>query len=204
MTARGWTEVLPCGRDTERLLGLVADQTPIGPGSHEAACRYCQAALGELAGLWEPVTQWAALEVTAPADLVRTVIARVRRIAQSPHHVATATSLGVTTVTSWVVSLIAGQTAADTAGVAGVTSPGGRRRGSDRTERARGAADGVEVTESGAAAVGLRFGMAVAPAGDLVGLADDVRRRVIDQVRSEAGIQAAEVDIVITDLVTGD
>lgn len=204
MSAAYQSETLPCGRDKERLLALVADRSAIGDNTHEASCPYCQAALGELRLLWAPVTRWAAQDVTVPADLVRVVIARVRRLVQSPRHVVTSAARGATTVTSWVVSLIAGETAQRVDGVDRVTAAGLRRRGGGRTATVRGAADGVEVSEIGADAVGVQFGITAMPVGDLLGLADEVRQAVISQLRSQAGIEAAEVDISVDRLLTDD
>ena len=103
MTDPRW-ERLPCGRDKERLLEIVAESKPIEAGSHEATCPYCQAALAELNSLWAPVRQWSSRPTHVPTHLVQTVIARVRRMTQSPHHVVAATAKGVTSVTSWVIA----------------------------------------------------------------------------------------------------
>ena len=141
MAAR-W-ETLPCGTDPERLVGYAADGTRPPAGSHEARCGYCQAAMGEFAALWRPVRVWSTGEVSVPDRFVATVMARVRRIAQSPRHVISASARGATVVTSWVLGLIAATAIRDTPGVvasAAAPPPGPlrRRRGRHRRDRRSG------------------------------------------------------------------
>ena len=119
MTDPRW-ERLPCGRDKERLLEIVADGRPVAAGSHEATCPYCQAALAELNSLWAPVREWSSRPTPVPTHLVRTVIARVRRMTQSPHHVVAATAKGVTSVTSWVIAQFGAEAALRVPGVVSV------------------------------------------------------------------------------------
>ena len=110
MTDQRWDR-LPCGREKEYLLAVVADGDQIAAGSHEGSRPDCQAALSELTALWPAVHQWRGRAVHVPADLLQTVIARVRRMAQSPRHVVARASTGLTTVTSWVVGLLGSEAA---------------------------------------------------------------------------------------------
>lgn len=196
MTDPRW-ERLPCGRDKERLLQIVADERSVGARSHEATCPYCQAALAELTALWSPVRDWSSRPTQVPTHLVRTVIARVRRMTQSPHHVVAATAKGVTSVTSWVIA----QFGAEAAGrVDGVVSVGPNQPRSERRRRSivlRGGADAVEVTEVGAEAVSLEFSLNVRPVTNVLSLADSVRSEVIHELRRHADLEVSEVDITV-------
>ncbi len=200
MTAELW-DTLPCGRSPERLLNLAAEHEPIPEGTHEATCPYCQTALGEFGELWHPVREWAQQPVDLPPHLLTSILRRVRRLVQSPHHIAVSTTRGATTVTSWVLGLIATGATQDTPGVANVTStPGGPQPRSGRRRAIRYGADGVDITEVGAAAVAVTLGITGDPVPKLADLADLVRRNVITAVARDAGIETAEVDITIDDI----
>lgn len=196
MTDPRW-ERLPCGRDKERLLEIVAESKPIEPGSHEATCPYCQAALAELNSLWAPVRRWSSRPTHVPTHLVRTVIARVRRMTQSPHHVVAAAAKGVTSVTSWVVAQFGAEAALRVPGVASVgpSYPGHERR--SRTIMTRQGADAVGVSEVGAEAVALYFGIRVHLVTDVLSLAESVRSEVIYELRRQADLEVSEVDISV-------
>ena len=215
MTGERW-RTLPCGRDPQRLLdsvadeGRVADQSRVAdharPDAHEATCAYCQAARREMEALWSPIRQWAGQEVHLPREFLATVVARVRRLVQSPRHVAAIGAAGATTVSSWVLSLIASTATRDTTGVAlvtggGVTAPGAPPGAAqDRRRQARDGADGVDVTEEGDAAVAVALGVTADVGPSLVALADQIRGNVITAIAAGTHIEVAEVDVRIDDL----
>jgi uncharacterized alkaline shock family protein YloU len=193
-------ERLPCGRDKQRLLEIVVDRKPIETGSHEATCPFCQTALADLNSLWAPVRQWSSRPTHVPTHLVRTVIARVRRMTQSPHHVVAATAKGVTSVTSWVIAQFGAEAALRVPGVASVgpSHPGHKRP--SRSIMTRQGADAVGVTEVGAEAVALYFGLRVHPVTDVLSLAESVRSEVIYELRQQADLEVFEVDISVDDI----
>jgi uncharacterized alkaline shock family protein YloU len=190
-------ERLPCGRDKERLLEIVAEGRPIAAGSHEATCPYCQAALAELNSLWTPVREWSSRPTPVPTHLIRTVIARVRRMTQSPHHVVATTAKGLTSVTSWVIAQYGAEAATRVTGVASVGPP--QRRGGSRRHSIvlRQGADAVEVTEVGAEAVSLALSLTVRPVTDVLSLAESVRSEVIHELRRQTDLEVSEVDISV-------
>ena len=191
---------LPCGRDKERLLQVVADGISLSPRSHEATCPYCQAALNELKIVWAPMRQWAARPVSPPTDLLRTVIARIRRMTQSPHHVVASTARGVTSVTSWVIGILSSEAALRSPGVEGVG--GATSDMGSPASTVRKGADAVEVTEVGAAAVSVEFSIEVRPMDDdLVALSDQVRNSVIGQLRHSASIEVSDVDLTVDEII---
>lgn len=202
---------LPCGRDKERLLQFVADGIPLSPRSHEANCPYCQAAFNELSMLWAPVSQWATRSVPVPADLLRTVIARVRRMTQSPHHVVASTARGLTSVTSWVIGILSSEAALRIPGVTGVGGKTSEKGG--HVSDVRNGADAVGVTEVGTAAVSVDFSIEVRPSAthtesnpsavddDLLALSDRVRASVIGQLRQSAAIEVSDIDVTVDDII---
>jgi uncharacterized alkaline shock family protein YloU len=197
MTDLRWDR-LPCGRDKERLLQIVADRRPVAEGSHEATCPYCRAALAELSSLWTSVREWSSRPTPTPAHLVRTVIARVRRMTQSPHHVVAASARGVTSVTSWVIAQFGAEAALRVPGIASIGPSHPRSEGDRHSGLVRQGADGVEVTEVGAEAVSLQFSLTVRPVTDILSLAESVRSEVITELRAQADLEVSEVDLVVT------
>lgn len=196
----GAAERLPCGRTRQRLLVMVADREAVPAGAHEATCPYCQATLEELELLWAPVREWRQQPVTVPQGLLQTVIARVRRMAQSPHHVVATGATGVTTVTSWVIALASSDAAQRTPGLSAVGRRGGEPEGGGRRAVVRRGADAVEVTEVGAAAVSLSLPVTAEAVPDLARLADDVRSNVIRQLEHMVNLEVSDVDVTVEDL----
>jgi uncharacterized alkaline shock family protein YloU len=201
MSEQGW-ERLPCGHDKTRLLALVADRAAIPAESHEAGCPYCQAALAELTLLWTPVAEWSRRPVSLPTGLLHTVIIRVRRIAQSPHHVVATASKGATTLTSWVVALLSAEAIRQVPGVASVGQAQVEPRSSASAMVRRGA-DAIEVSEVGSAAVSLEFSISTYAGNDLVDVADAVRQRVINELAQSASLHVEDVDVVVGDVIDG-
>lgn len=196
MSAERWT-TLPCGHDPAPLITYVADHTAPPAGSHAATCPYCQAAISELGELWEPVTAWAQRDIRLPERFLATVVARIRRVVQSPHHVASTGTKGTTTVTSWVLGLIASAAIRDTPGVTAITGAGTSTR---RRNAIRYGADGVDIAEVGAADIAATLGITARARPDLPLLADTVRHNVIDAIANHTTIRTAEVDITIDNL----
>jgi uncharacterized alkaline shock family protein YloU len=200
MTSTRWN-TLPCGRHPEHLLQLVADSARIHPRAHEATCPYCQAALAELGELWHPVREWATEDVELPRALLAGIITRVRKLVQSPRHVAVTTTKGVTTVTSWVLGMIAAAATQDTPGITGITgiTSAVTLPRSDHNRR-RAVRYGVDIAEVDAAAIGVTVGITAVPAPRLNDLADNVRRNIITGINNSTNIQVDHVDIRIDDI----
>jgi uncharacterized alkaline shock family protein YloU len=195
-------DTLPCGTDPEPLLDYAAEHAAPAQGTHEATCPYCQAAISELSDLWQPVNQWITRDLATPEHFAATVMHRVRRIVQSPRHAATVGARGITTVTSWVLGLIATAATLDTPGITGITgSPAppqpGRRR---RRAQVRYGADGVDIAELGETDIGVTLVVTALPDTNLPELADLVRHNIVTAIIQETGIRAAEVNITIDDL----
>jgi uncharacterized alkaline shock family protein YloU len=190
---------LPCGRATDGLVTYAAEGIGAPAGSHEAGCEYCQTAIDEFGRLWLPVRRWAQREVDLPDDFVATVIARVRRIVQSPRHVVSVSSRGATTVTSWVLGLIAASAARQVPGVAAITPS---RAG--RQPAARFGAEGAHVHEVDDASISVGLTLVARTDQSLPDLADAVRRKVMSSIADQAGVNVGSVDIVVDDLDVPD
>ena len=206
MTPTRWN-TLPCGHSPEHLLELVANGAPIHRRAHEATCPYCQAALAELGELWHPVREWATQNVELPRAFLAGIITRVRKLVQSRRHIAVTTTKGVTTVTSWVLGMIAAAATQDTPGITGISSAVTLPQTDHNRRRAvRFGADGVDITEVGAAAIAVTVGITAIPAPRLNDLADNVRRNIITAISNSTNIQVDQVDIRIhdIDLPTGE
>jgi uncharacterized alkaline shock family protein YloU len=205
MTETRW-RTLPCGRDPEQLLALAADDSGVGASDHEATCPYCRQALEEFAELWRPVREWASQDVETPRGLMATVVRRVRRIAQSPRHVAAITARGATTVTSWVLGLIAAAATEATPGVSRITPAPPARLSSAANLRfsARYGADGVDITEIDEAAISVSIAMTTDAGFNLGDVAENVRRNVISAIGKAANIEVVSLDIAVGDIEAPD
>lgn len=201
MTETRWA-TLPCGRDPEQLLATAADDAPVASSDHEATCPYCQQALEEFAELWRPVREWAHQDVETPRGLMATVISRVRRIAQSPRHVAAITGRGATTVTSWVLGLIAAAVTEATPGVGRITPAPPSRLWTVGNPRfsVRYGADGVDITEVDESAISVAIAMTADAGSDLTDVADRVRHNVISAIGAATNIEVVSVDITVGDI----
>ena len=200
MTAERW-HALPCGNHPEQLLVYAAERTDPPPGAHEATCPYCQAAMAELSELWRPVREWATADVHLPEHFAAIVMRRVRRLVQSPRHAAAVTAKGTTTVTSWVIAVVASAATQATPGIARIT---GAQPDPRRHRAYRSGADGIDISEIGATDIGVSLGVTAAPAPDLASVADTVRRNVIAAIADHTSIVTAEVDISVDDLAGTD
>jgi uncharacterized alkaline shock family protein YloU len=203
MTADRWN-TLPCGRDPQRLLDHAAERTSPPVGSHEATCPYCQATIGELGQLWNPVRSWAQAPTPLPPGLLPAILTRIRKLVQSPHHVAETTADGATTVTSWVLGLIAVIATQNTPGVTSITKPSlsrPHRVTRNRRQEIRYGADGVDISEVNAAAIGVSLGITAEGGRSLSLLADTIRQNIILAIRNETAIEVSEVDVTVDDII---
>ena len=163
---------------------------------------YCLATLREFAELWLPVRQWSQREIIVPRRFVATVMARVRRIVESPRHAVSASGRGVTMVTSWVLGLIAATATEDTPGVSAITD---HRAGQSRRSVVRCGADGVDIDEVGEGAISVTVAITAGPVAarpvvSLADLAGTVRHNVIAAIADQTQLTVAAVDVNIDDL----
>ena len=68
---------LICGADIDEFLEQVADGHSDQLTHHQRSCRYCEAALAELAQMWAPIARTAAIPILIPAGAVAAMTATV-------------------------------------------------------------------------------------------------------------------------------
>ena len=88
------TATLPCGAEVDLLLEQAADGRAASLEAHQRECVHCQAALRELAALWDPVTELAAAPVPAPPGLTASVMSQIRVLARDVWYTLQTTNLG--------------------------------------------------------------------------------------------------------------
>lgn len=199
---------LECGASTAQLLGQAAENGPRPQGSHQLGCTLCQAALAELASAWGPVRQWATASVRAPVGLVGAVMAQVRRLAFTARHDIAVGPRGHTTVSIWVLEMVAGTAALEVPGVLALGTSARRvpRPAPGPSSSARRPASpawppgAIEVTlREGAARV--RLDIVVAPdVADINALAEQVRGRARHHLQVMAGLDVDAVDVQVADV----
>lgn len=198
------TKVLPCGAELEPLLEQIADGRADQRTTHQRGCRYCTAALDEGDRLWGSVRELAAEPVEVPERIVASILRKVQRLINAGWVTLTRSARGLTQVSGWVVAAIAEVAADDTPGVHRVGTSLGRVADFLRTADPRGT---DERTASGGAAYEVGEGQASVDI-DLVtrygvsipSMADEIRRRVSDDVHRLTGLDAVEVNLDVRDV----
>lgn len=194
---------LPCGTEVGQLLDQVDAGHAEQRTEHQRSCPFCQAALGELAELWEPLRELAADRVPVPPGLVAEVMAQVRQLASRVWFAVLPESGGVTRVAARVIAVIARQAACRVPGVVvalgNSTEHGAARAAAEATRGHRYPGSAVGVAGSHVAvdlALTTRYGASI-PA-----LAELVRRAVIRDVHAATGIEDVEVNVTVDDVAT--
>ncbi len=200
-----WAETaLPCGAELEPLLEQIADGRADQPTAHQRGCRYCSAALDEGDRLWGPVRELAAEVVEVPERVVASILRRVQRLINTGWVALSRTARGLTEVSGWVVAAIAEVAADDTPGVHRVGTSLGRvaeflrladPRGTDERTASGGAA--YEVGERQAS---IDIDLVTRYGASIPSTADEIRRRVTDDVRRLTGLDVVEVNLDVRDV----
>jgi uncharacterized alkaline shock family protein YloU len=176
------------------LLAQVADGTAPRDPEHQRTCRHCRATLAELTALWEPVHDLARQDVRAPAQLLETVMARVRELPRSTWHAvlpgeATAGG-GQTRIAARVVAAVARLAAQS---VPQVSLALGRGHNADH--------NGAEVAAAGQHVV-IDVQLVVDHGAHIPEVARQVRHQITRHIAAHTGLTTAEVNINVTDVYT--
>jgi len=169
---------LACGMEVDALVKQVTQGTPAVDPAHQRDCAHCARALEGIRSVWRDVRGFAEQPVTAPGDLLRQVMSRVR--SQSTLFLLASQPLGSTSVSAAVVGQIARRAAADVDGVAFASAF-------------------VANAPDGSATVRVRMIIAYGPSIDA--LANAVRARVVTAVMALTGARVAGVDVFGDDLL---
>ncbi|MBT8225185.1 MAG: hypothetical protein HKP61_08275 [Dactylosporangium sp.] len=123
---------LPCGASLDLLIEQVADgRAGVGTGGraggdaaerarHQAGCACCRAALAEAELRWSPVRATATAPVAVPEGLLRSILERVRDIADAGHGLIRYTGHGATRITARALRRIISRASTGIPGVAAV------------------------------------------------------------------------------------
>jgi uncharacterized alkaline shock family protein YloU len=175
---------LPCGTLLDDLIAQITEGTPPSDRVHQATCRYCQAALAAIRDAWDEFQAMARSVIAIPEGVVDRVMQRIRPLMWvGGDGVALISERGATRIAGRALARLSGASARSVADVAVATV----LRAEADPERA------------GAVAVELRLVVAFGP--PVAEVADRVRERVVADLRSEAGVETARVDISIDDVV---
>jgi uncharacterized alkaline shock family protein YloU len=196
---------LPCGADIDHLLEQVAAGRAADRDAHQRDCVHCQAALGELASLWSPVSEVAATPVPAPPGLVAAVMSQIRILARDVWYTLEITDIGVVRIAARIVAALARDCARTIPGV---------RVALGRSTQGRLAALAEKATfghHHPHAAVGVLGRTAVVDLAVAVSydqpvheVARNIQRHVTATLRDQAGLQSVTVNVTVDDILGDD
>ncbi len=178
-------EALLCGTLMDDLIAQITDGAAPLDRAHQAACRYCQAALDAIRAAWVKLQALVRAPVAIPEELGDRIVEQVRELARtSEAAVVIADVAGETRIGDVVLARLARAAALPVTGVALAT-----------TTHA-----GEDPQRPGSAVIALRLVVQFGPAIEQI--AARVRERVIADVRARAGIAVTRVDVAVEDLLS--
>ena len=196
---------LPCGADVDHLLEQVAAGRAGDQDAHQRDCVHCQAALGELAGLWSPVSEAAAAPVPVPPGLVAAVMSQIRILARDIWYTLEITETGVIRIAARIIAALARDCARTIPGVRvalGRSTQGGLATLAEKAtfgHRHPHAAVGV----LGRTAV-VDLAVAVSYDQPVHEVARNIQRHVTATLRDQAGLQSVTVNVTVDDILGDD
>ena len=175
---------LPCGTLLDDLIAQITEGTPPLDRVHQATCRYCQAALAAIRDAWDEFQAMARSVIAIPEGLADRIMQRIRPLMWiGGDGVALVSERGATRIADRALARLARASALSVAGVAVATVLGAK----------------ADPDQAGGVAIELRLVVALGP--PVTTVADRVRERVGADLRAEAGVETARVDISIDDVV---
>lgn len=194
--------VLPCGADVDLLLEQTADGHDHAWDAHQAQCVHCQAALRELAALWNPVTDLAAAAVPPPPGLIAAVMSQVRTLIRDVWYTLEITETGAVRVAARIVAALARDSARLIPGVRVALGRSTQTRIAALAEKATfghhhpNAAVGV----LGRTAV-VDLAVAVSYEHPVHEVARNIQRQVTATLRDQIGLQSVTVNVTVDDIL---
>lgn len=193
---------LPCGADVDLLLEQVADGHARDQDVHQQGCVHCQAAIGELNGLWGPVVELAVIPVPTPPGLAAAVTRRIRTLARDIWYTLEATEIGVIQIASRIVATLARDSART---VPGVRVALGRSTRGDLGALAERATFGHRHPNAAVGVLGrtavVDLALAVTYGAPVHDVAREVQRRVIATLREQVGLQNVAVNVTVDNVL---
>src|SRR5579859_5123097 len=197
------TATLPCGAEVDLLLEQAADGRAAALDAHQRECVHCQAAIRELAALWDPVTELAATPVPAPPGLTASVMSQIRVLVRDVWYTLQTTNLGTIQIAARVVAALARDTARMIPGVRVALGRSTHGKLAGPAERATfqhrhpHAAVGV----LGRTAI-VELAVAVSYGTPAHKVAREIQQHVIATLRDQIGLQTVAVNVTIDDTLT--
>jgi uncharacterized alkaline shock family protein YloU len=194
---------LPCGAHVDDLLEQVADGHATDLDAHQRDCVHCQAALSELAVLWAPVTDQAAIPVSAPPGLTAAVMSQIRRMTRDAWYTLQTTDPGGVRIAARIVARLARDAARTVPGVRVALGRSTHSTLAARAERATAAHrhPHAAVGVLGQTAV-VDLAVAVSWNDPVHEVARDVQRQVISRLRDTVGLHTVTVNVTVDDVLT--
>jgi len=193
---------LPCGADIDDLLEQVAAGRGGDRDAHQQDCVHCQAALAELASLWNPVSEAAATPVAAPPGLVAAVMSQIQTLARDIWYTLEVTETGAIRIAARIVAALARDSARMIPGVQVALGRSTQGRLAALAEKATlghrhpHAAVGV----LGRTAV-VDLAVAVSYDQPVHQIARTIQRHVITTLREQVGLQSITVNVTVDDIL---
>jgi uncharacterized alkaline shock family protein YloU len=195
---------LPCGAVAAELLTQVTDGAAPRDPAHQRTCPHCRAALAEFDELWAPVRDLAAEEVRAPADLLQSVMARIRELARNDWSAVLDDPAGRTRIAARVVGAIA-RLAAESVPHVSLALGGGRvatpeDAGTDLARVAGRESEAATSVGTAGSRVVIDVQISVDHGVSIHAVADVVRRRIISHMAEQTGLITTEVNVTVVDV----
>ena len=196
---------LPCGAGVDLLLEQAAAGRSGDLDAHQRDCVHCQAALAELAALWAPVAELAAVPVPAPPGMTAAVMSQIRALARDVWYTLQVTGDGAIRIAARVVAAMARDAARTVPGVRIVLGRSTQDRLAAIAERAtlRHRHPHAAVGVLGRTAV-VDLAVAVTYGDPVHEIARDIQRQVIAALRDNLGLESVTVNITIDDILDDD
>lgn len=188
---------LQCGASLEGLFEQVSMGAAKHLTSHQRGCRYCATALREAEWAWAPMRRLAAAPVEMPKGLVGTIMSKVRQLKDAGWFAVSPTPRGVTQISTVVVAAVA---RAATRRAIGVTDV--RYGWSARADRVGTPQHGDD--DPGPAPATVEVEIVTAYGDQISQIADAVRRNIIADVGSLAGVPVERIDVEVVDVAVTD
>jgi uncharacterized alkaline shock family protein YloU len=196
---------LPCGSDVDHLFEQVAAGRAGDRDAHQRDCVHCQAALGELASLWSPVSEAAAAPVPAPPGLVAAVMSQIRILARDIWYTLEITEIGVVRIAARIVAALARDCART---IPGVRVALGRSTQGRLAELAEKATFGHRHPHAAVGVLGrtavVDLAVAVSYDQPVHEVARNIQRHVTATLRDQAGLQSVTVNVTVDDILGDD
>ncbi len=196
---------LPCGADVDLLLEQVAAGRAANWDAHQQECVHCRAALGELAGLWSPVSEAVVTPVLAPPGLVAAVMSQIRTLARDIWYTLEVTELGVVRIAARIVAAVARDSARV---IPGVRVALGRSTQGKLAALAEKATFGHRHPHAAVGVLGrtavVDLAVAVSYNQPVHEVARNIQRHVITTLRDQVGLQSITVNVTVDDILDDD